>query len=683
MIGMILLMVAGMLAIGWAETIVNLLRGGYVPAPIQLQLLTVYAGFGFLLGFPAGLVLLWRRRSRRAALRFSLPLSLLVAAYGLMVIYDPHSWAGETAYLAVCLAVACILAALGRHVRLSFSWLLVRQVAWGLGLVAAFNLSESMLAGSAACRAFCLPFAVAAGELAWTALGPGWRRVRSWMHIPAYSTRGVWFLFAALLLSGISLSEHRQAQFSPLQLSESPKPRAEGGKNVVIISLDTTRSDHLSLYGYPKPTTPSLERLASDAAVFSRCIATSAWTLPTHASIFTGLYPSRHGAHLAGKWMEMRTRLGMPAVAWSLDEEQVTLAEILRARGYSTAAVVANFSYLFRDFGLAQGFSYYSDAPRFMFRRRPAIVHLARGIWPAFMLKAYRSARDINSEAFSWLDEHLDNPFLLFVNYMEPHHPWLAETDGSSWWQALSRGPSAVDHGNVYTHEFKVMDADDRSYIQDQYDGEIAEMDRALGELVEGLKRRGLYENSLIVVVGDHGELLGEHDSVGHIARMLYDELLWVPLVVKYPRSILKGRFDSAVQQVDIFPTVLAALGLAIPPAIQGEELPVIRHPIIAEQYTHGYLVKKYGDRYDRDLTAIYLGDKKYIESSKGTKFLFDLANDPREARNLAKARPTVVEAAAKELAKWTKSRPALSAKKRTVVSDTARERLRALGYVN
>ncbi len=680
---MIWLVSIGMVTVGWTEMVLNLARGGYVPVAVEVEALAAYVVAGLVLGALAGTGLYFIPGRRRRALRFAVALTSLAAGYGLFIVYDPHGWAGEATYGAACLVVGLGLAAVGRRASPSRPRLVLRQMVWGVLLVCVFQGSELLWGGlSAARRAFLLPLAILVGELVWGYVVSIWPLFPTSSGSLARSRRIAWILAGVMLLGGVALGAYREDEFSPLVPQERARGPRRGLPNLVIVVLDTTRADRLSLYGYPESTTPNLERLAKDSAVFDRCIATSAWTLPTHASIFTGLFPSRHGAHLAGRWAEMRTRLGMPAVAWPLSEDKLTLAEILHAHGYATAAVVANFSYLFRDFGLSQGFDYYSDAPRFIWRRRPAITKMARELWPSFLLKPYRSAEEINSEALSWLDRRDGGPFFLFLNYMEPHHPWLAPSSGRGWWRELGAGLNRLASRDLYTHEVKVLSPEERRYVSEQYDGEIAHMDRALGELMEALRARGEYDDTLIVVVGDHGELLGEHRSLGHIGRMLYEELLWVPLLVKYPGSRLTGRFAQPVQQVDIFTTVLEALGMPVPAGTQGEALPRVSHPIVAEQYTHGYLVKKYGARYDRDLTAIYLNGRKYIEGSNGERLLFDLARDPREEANLATADPSGLEAATTALARWTGSRPAQAAAK-TAISPSAEERLRALGYVN
>src|SRR5258706_546331 len=179
-------------------------------------------------------------------------------------------------------------------------------------------------------------------------------------------------------------------------------PPPAGTPDVILVSLDTTRADHLSTYGYARETSPNLTAFAADALRFTQARSPAGWTLPGHASMLTGLYPSRHGAPLSGGWLGGQSIDGRRNVAFPLAADKVTLAEALRDRGYQTGAVVANFSYLYRDYGLAQGFGHYDDAPGLMLRVHPPVVRLCRAFAPSFALKPYRTARQINGAALEW-----------------------------------------------------------------------------------------------------------------------------------------------------------------------------------------------------------------------------------------------------------------------------------------
>jgi arylsulfatase A-like enzyme len=418
-----------------------------------------------------------------------------------------------------------------------------------------------------------------------------------------------------------------------------PPPR--GTPDVVVVSLDTTRADHLSTYGYARETSPNLTALAADALLFTQARSTAGWTLPGHASMLTGLYPSVHGAHLAGGWIPGQSIDGRPNVAHPLPADRTTLAEALRDRGYHTAAFVANFSYLYRDYGLAQGFGRYDDAPGLLLRIRPPVVRLVRRFEPGFALKPFRTAREVNAAALAWLDvAPADRPAFLFVNYMEPHQPWMADPPYDRWVRAEPRARALLQR-DLYTHELRGFDADEIGVITASYDGQIAAMDAALGELVAALKARGRYENALVVVTSDHGEMLGEHDTVGHMGRMLYEPLVHVPLVVKLPGADRpRGRDDRPVQLVDVVPTVLAGVGAPMIPGVQGQVLPDVTHGIRAEEDINPFLVATYGAAYDRAVRVVYDGSYKLITTSRGERMLFDLARDPGERDDLAEREP-------------------------------------------
>jgi arylsulfatase A-like enzyme len=414
-------------------------------------------------------------------------------------------------------------------------------------------------------------------------------------------------------------------------------PPPAGTPDVILVSMDTTRADHLSTYGYARETSPNLSAFATDALLFTQARSPAGWTLPGHASMLTGLYPSAHGAHLAGGWLAGQSIDGRRNVAYPLGADRTTLAEALRDRGYETAAFVANFSYLYRDYGLAQGFGRYDDAPGLLFRVRPPAIRLVRAFTPGFGLKPYRTARDINAAALSWVDRASGGrPVFLFLNYMEPHQPWMAEAPYDRWVWEQPKASNFVQR-DLYTHEIKQFTPDEIAFIVASYDGQVAAMDAALGELVAALKQRGRYDNALFVITADHGEMLGEHGTVGHMGRMLYEPLVHVPLVVKFPGADHpRGRDDRPVQIVDVTPTVLARVGAPMIPGIQGQSLPDVTHPMRAEEDINPFLVSSYGNAYDRAVRVVYDPPYKLITTSRGERMLFDLGRDPGETENLA-----------------------------------------------
>ncbi len=300
---------------------------------------------------------------------------------------------------------------------------------------------------------------------------------------------------------------------------------------------------------------------------------------------------------------------------------------------------------------MAQGFQRYEDHPGLLLRPIPHVVGFVQQFSPAFMKKPFRSARDINAAAFAWMDQvPAGRPAFVFLNYLEPHH-WLAAAPYDRWARDLPNATRLARKG-LFTHKVPAgMSEEERVFVTANYDGQILAMDAALGELVAELKSRGRYENALIVVSADHGELLGEHDIVGHGGRMMYEGLLHIPLVVKLPGAArTKGVIADPVQLVDILPTVLQTIGAPAPAGVQGAPLQHVARASIAEEHINPEFVQFYGEVYDRALRVIYDPPYKLITSSRGERFLFDLAADPDERNDLAAKDPERVAGMEEEL---------------------------------
>jgi arylsulfatase A-like enzyme len=566
----------------------------------------------------------------------------LAAVFAFLRVYEPPGFLGEAAFV-VAAAFATVLAraAAGREPRRPL--FLAHLTLLGAGAIALGELvldtqHEGAVSGPALVGLLAaLPVA---GVLADRALGVAVRRRGLRLGLELASA-GV-----ALLLFGQPLAS---APLDDPIVTAVPPPA--GTPDVILVTLDTTRADHLSTYGYARETSPHLTAFAGDALRFDQARSPAAWTLPGHASLFTGMYPSRHGAHLAGGFLGGRSIDGHQRVAYPLPEDRVTLAEALRDRGYRTAGFAANFSYLYRAFGVAQGFGHWDDAPGLLFRVRPNVVHFAQQFAPGFCLKPFRGADEVNREAFAWLDgAAADRPVFLFVNYMEAHEPWLAAPPYDRWARGLPDA-SRLARKNLYTHTMRTFTDAEQAFIVANYDGELVKLDEALGALLAGLHARGRYENALVIVTSDHGESLGEHGQVGHIGRMLYEPLLHVPLVVKFPGAERpRGRVADPVQLVDVLPTVLEAAGAPIPAGVQGEPLLHVTHPSVAEEDINPWLVAHYGPAYDRATRVLYDGSYKLITTSHGERMLFDLARDPAEADDLAARDPDRVDALARRL---------------------------------
>jgi arylsulfatase A-like enzyme len=610
------------------ELTVNWAFGGVIPRPQAMVVLGLDLAIGGVGGLVVGAVLGFLGRGDRAA-AYALGMTVV---YGLIRVYEPPGLFGEGLFV----VMGSICAAAG-------VWLVGRCVGWLGFLHVALVATAAVMLGKTGItevqssyfskqepNGMTLVLVVAALPLAGVLLdrvvGVVVRRGGARLAIE----------LAAALVAALVWGK-------PLSTTPFDDPRplravaAAGAPDVFLISMDTTRADHMSTYGYARETSPNLTALAADGLNFTQARSPAQWTVPGHASMLTGLYPTRHGAHYVGGWSAGPAIYGRKRV-FPLAEDRTTLAEVLHDRGWATGGFVANFANLFRGFGMAQGFQRYEDQPGLLFRPAPHVVGFVQQFSPAFMKKPFRSARDINAAALAWFDRvPAGRPAFMFMNYLEPHH-WIAAPPYDLWARDLPHAARLARKG-LFTHAVPAnLSKEERDFVTANYDGQILAMDAALGELVADLKKRGRYENALIVVTADHGELLGEHDIVGHGGRMMYEGLLHVPLVVKLPGATRpRAVVDNPVQLVDILPTVLQTIGAPVPAGVQGAPLQQVARNSLAEEDINPEFVSFYGEVYNRALRVFYDGPYKLIASSRGERLLFDLTKDPDETNDLAK----------------------------------------------
>ena len=473
----------------------------------------------------------------------------------------------------------------------------------------------------------------------------------------------------------------------PDELAPAQPDTAVGAAPVILIVADTLRADHLPTYGYSRNTAPHLDAFARRASVFERCISPSPWTVPSHASLFTGLYPRSHGAHLSP---ERRTeRLGLP-------EELETLAESFRAAGYRTFGAAAN-TWLRAGSGFEQGFEAWDDAQRRRPLLPPLVVPIVRALASApgtpewldrvdqqlsRLVLPYPSFDEMAASARRWIAQAGDQPFLLFVNAMETHDPFKPpEPFASAWPGRGSRGvPFHHVRERVMRGEWE-LEPWMRDHLVSQYDGEISSLDHQLGAFFDWLHESGVFERSWIVVTSDHGEHLGERGLLWHRVS-LFDPLVHVPLLVKRPGQTVGERAGGKVQLVDILPTLLGAAGLPVPPGVQGKSLWEPRDAAFAELYRDSWIVEEHGERYDRDLLSYEDGRWKLIRSSDGSEELLDLEADPATDRGVAGSPPQTRERLAEQLERFLEKLPRPEAREDKALDEASRERLRELGYI-
>ena len=306
---------------------------------------------------------------------------------------------------------------------------------------------------------------------------------------------------------------------------------AGGPPNLLLVTLDTTRADHLGPYGYPRPTTPRLDALARDAVLYTRAVSTSSWTLPAHASLFTGRFPWSHGARYDPEGpLVLADAIEAPRAirARGLSPGAETLAGRLAAAGYDTAAVVGG-PWMLRSFGLAEGFAHYDDDGITEYRGR----------------RAEDVARGARAWLADWHDSGDGRPFFLFLNFFDPHFPY----------------DPPPPHDRAFLPPDVEPDSRRRAQWKALYDGEIRYVDEQLGSVLDLLEERDLYDDTWIVVTADHGELFGEHGEWGHGGH-LYQELVAIPLLVKPADARGAGREEASRVQVQ---QLFRAVQLAAP----------------------------------------------------------------------------------------------------------------------
>jgi arylsulfatase A-like enzyme len=443
---------------------------------------------------------------------------------------------------------------------------------------------------------------------------------------------------------------------------------------------------HLSAYGYARPTSPRFDALAASGALFLDATAPATWSLPSHASLFTGLFPSGHGAHEEHRFLDA----GVP-----------TLAETLAAAGWDTRCFTAN-AWISDSLGLVRGFAWSDEAWRAgdVGRSFNSMLRLLDRLgFGADDKGGGQVAR--NFERWMASRPAAVPPAFVFLNFIEAHFPYhQLPRDYLTRFTDLPPATLRTQSLALFAAQFgggSIDPATVREGAVAMYDAGILYADALLGRVVDAIRQRGTLDRTVLVVLADHGELLGEHGDFGH-GRSLLEPALRVPLMVRYPPRIPAGaRVPTPVSTVGVFATVLDLLGLAdSTPRHIGSLLGPIAGapgggPVLAEQYVDHMLtatprddaLMRPGERY-RSYRA---GTWKLVETRGGVPLLFDLATDPGETRDRAESDPAELARVAEELATWRKALglPALDAgAARTpppAMDAATRARLRALGY--
>jgi len=419
-------------------------------------------------------------------------------------------------------------------------------------------------------------------------------------------------------------------------------------RNVLLYVIDTLRVDHLGIYGYERPVSPNMDRFAAAATLFENAIAQSSWTRSSMASVFTGLWPIKHDTN--GRKDK-------------LADEALTLAEVLNQAGMETTAIARNWN-IFPAFGFSQGFD--------QFRA------LKRG-----------NSIDVNESVQYWFENRKDQkPFFLYLHTVEPHGPYRPPEEFKKKFMPAD-GPRFDLDKHPGLQRTRAMSKEEKRQVADHlinlYDGEIAANDATFGRLLQNLESRGLMDETLIVVVSDHGEEFLEHGTWEH-GKNLFAETLNVPLIIRFPEMGQGVRVTPIVQHIDIMPTILDWLGLPIPSGVEGRSLIPLVESADQSSIRDSPLAFSYLELDGLPTQSVVDGEWKFIERVRGDRViwsgLFNRLVDPGDRDNLIDDYPIrarylsmLLEARIREGSVLTTSE--------AVIDDETESALRALGYLN
>ncbi len=430
--------------------------------------------------------------------------------------------------------------------------------------------------------------------------------------------------------------------------------------NIIFVTIDALRADHLGAYGYEKAQTPNIDAFAAEGVLFEQMNSQAPWTFPSFASMFTSMYPSDLNLSVDNKHISlMYSRF--------VDDKYTTMAEALREAGYRTQAIATN-PWLRPEFGFAQGFDGFmqvDDARLFHFsklgemsllataRQVPSLYQVIRNVYtwitgnPGEPLVWDIRADRVTAEATTWLHNNQTAPFFLWIHYIDPHYPFDPPADYRPTVDNVTAERlnylSSYNEEDVYTGRARLRPADKAAIIE-LYDGEIAYTDVYIGQLLDEIDALGLKDNTVVILSADHGDEFWEHDGYQH-GQSLYDELIGVPLIMRGPGiSDQPGRrITDDVQHVDLLPTLVDLAGGQIPDGVRGRSLvPLLAEDEPADEVTYNYAEALF---LTEERKAIRGGGFKLIYAPFSDQYeLYDLSRDPDEQQNLADAKPEQVE---------------------------------------
>ncbi len=453
-----------------------------------------------------------------------------------------------------------------------------------------------------------------------------------WFQGHRRAAAGIWrrslpaiAIVAVLAFAGIQGGQWAQERIATSRLPAAPP----GSPNILIIVVDTLRADHLSIYGYKRATSPNLERIAANAVLFEHAIAPSSWTLPSHASLLTGLYPHQHGVQTGED---------------VLDGRYPTLPAVLQARGYRTGAFSGNTFWFSRPFGFGRGFMHFEDFfasfsdmwSRTIYGReffQKVAQRLGYEDYPGRL-----RAADINEHALRWINRDRQHPFFAFLNYFDVHDPYLPPQPYRSRFSKVQNPGGLI---NEALHGWPKLTPQQLESEISAYDGAVAYVDVQISKLLDELRSKGLAESTIVIISSDHGEAFDEHGELGH-RKDLYRESIEVPLIISWPGHLPAGtQVSYPVSNAWIPATLMELLGV-FPSAFHSPSLLLSKDAAgdrpypLAELAQMPFAAVKETPAYSGWLKSLVSPDWHFIVHQKHGAELYDFRNDATEQNNLA-----------------------------------------------
>ena len=417
--------------------------------------------------------------------------------------------------------------------------------------------------------------------------------------------------------------------------------------NLIVISIDTLRADHLGCYGYNRPTSPLLDTLAAQGVLFENASATSPWTLPSHGSLFTGFYPSQ---------------IGLSSTAGRLPPDFETLATLISRHNISTAAIV-NSIYLGARYGLNRGFDYFRLVPE---------SYTTTGVAPTII-----------KDAITWLDNHSHEQFFLFLHFYDVHSDYCSlpryEKEFVGTYNGIVDGTNRqlleVRHGKLD------LNTTDIQHLIGLYDAGIRQLNDQLEVLFDYLNNRKLLEKTYIIITSDHGEEFLEHGKILH-SQTHYQEAIHIPLILLGPGIPPSKRVKGLASLVDVLPTALSLLGIPQPSRLKGVDLAPLwqRDNYQFAERTIFSEADKLNEKNDIKRAARRGAYKLHHNTVAHTSELYNLMHDPKERRNIADEQSSMVNVLFSELKRFMQSR--YEEENAVHLTPEEIEKLKVLGYL-